>query len=63
MIEITLDQLPKYSELPELIFNNSKVKTKFKTPYQVLREFETEKWGEINKKINDKFIDINTVEV
>lgn len=62
MIEISLDQLSKYSELPELIINNSNIKTKFKTTYQVLREFEIEKWGEINQKNNNKIIDINTVE-
>ena len=62
MKEIKFDQLHVYSEFPKLYINNTSTKKKFKTTKQVFREFEIDKWGTINQKFNNKFIDINNIE-
>jgi hypothetical protein len=45
--EITLDDLPRYSSWPALALGEENFQAKLKTPVEITREFNDEKWKEV----------------
>lgn len=50
--EISFDDLPKYSRWPALVLGQSDFQVKAKTPAEVTREFDREKWQEVRDWID-----------
>lgn len=62
MTTYTINDLPRFSPWPERLIGSESWQQRHKTPEEIIREYEHEKWGSLLRKVQEAKRDVSVEE-